>query len=529
MASEDYPLASGVRFGMPRQIPKMIGADAEFANYIRGRAGDTCPVAVRMLLSAIPGVRAASSSWGGFSYNEAATDIGRRYLLNGGCFYNDSEHCEGPTPEVVSASEFIHHWRAVLLRLQQTAATVNRSLPEGERICVRASNSDGHSNSWASHLNILMTRDSFDELFQKPLHFLWLASFLVTSQIYAGAGKVGSENGAPSCQYQLSQRGGDFFQVLMSLDTMHRRGLINQRDEPHAGPDLARLHCIYYDSNLADFASYLKAGALQLATAMLEAGRLDSSVLIEDPVAASQIISHSLGRTPVRTLRGERATALDLQYRFVEAASRFVKEGLAESIVPEAENIVDRWTSTLDLLRLGEMGMVGLARRVDWAAKLQLIGSAVTARRRAWDAPQAKMLDHAYANLDEQEGLFLALERDNLVDRLTDPQRVAAFLDEPPESTRAYTRARLLALGRESAIDIDWDRINFLVFDGARTKLSVRGFDMSDPLFWSRQNTQQVFENAMGLEDALDKLDSLRGDFQSPHQLETSYGQSTHQ
>jgi hypothetical protein len=86
-----------------------------------------------------------------------------------------------------------------------------------------------------------------------------------------------------------------------------------------------------------------------------------------------------------------------------------------------------------------------------------------------------------------------------------------------------------LALGSESVIDIDWERIKFLVFDGARTTPSVRAFDMSDPLFWSKQNTQQVFDNATSLEEALDKLDSLRGDFQPPHPWETSYGYSTYQ
>jgi proteasome accessory factor A len=319
----------------------------------------------------------------------------------------------------------------------------------------------------------------------------------------------------------------------MSWDTMFRRGLINQRDEAHATADFARLHCIYYDSNLADCATYLKAGALQLAVAMLEAGRIGSCDLIEDPLGASQIISHSLGRAPVRTFRGEEATALDLQYRFLEAASRFVQEDLAEGIVPEAETIVTHWASTLDLLRAGDMEH--LSRRLDWAAKLQLIGRTVSAGRCAWDAPQAKMLDHAYSSLDEEEGLFLALERDHLVDRLTDPQRIELCVDQPPESTRAYTRAGLLALGSERVVNIDWDRINFLMFNRARPGTLVRGFDMSDPLFWSKEKTQQIFENATGLEDALDNLDLLRGDFPAPqpsplHELETTHEQQpTHQ
>ncbi len=33
--------------------------------------------------------------------------------------------------------------------------------------------------------------------------------------------------------YQISQR-ADFFSVIVSIDTMNRRPLINTRDEPHA-------------------------------------------------------------------------------------------------------------------------------------------------------------------------------------------------------------------------------------------------------------------------------------------------------
>lgn len=45
---------------MLKQVPKMIGSDAEFSNHIAGRSGDSCPEAVGMLLAAIPGVPATS-------------------------------------------------------------------------------------------------------------------------------------------------------------------------------------------------------------------------------------------------------------------------------------------------------------------------------------------------------------------------------------------------------------------------------------------------------------------------------------
>ena len=58
--------------------------------------------------------------------------------------------------------------------------------------------------------------------------------------------------------FQISQR-ADFFSELVSIDTMNRRPLINTRDEPHADPSrFRRFHVIVGDSNLSQFATWLK-------------------------------------------------------------------------------------------------------------------------------------------------------------------------------------------------------------------------------------------------------------------------------
>src|SRR5580698_1059264 len=98
---------------MTKQVPKLIGSDAEFTNYILGRTGDTCLAAVRLLLSAMPGVSAGSTNGGTHYYQPCETDMDRRYFVNG-CAYNDSCHLEMPTAEVLSAERFVNHWRAVL-------------------------------------------------------------------------------------------------------------------------------------------------------------------------------------------------------------------------------------------------------------------------------------------------------------------------------------------------------------------------------------------------------------------------------
>ena len=80
--------------------------------------------------------------------------------------------------------------------------------------------------------------------------------------------------GRAPATYQLSQR-ADFFEVIASVDTMHRRPLINTRDEPHADPaHYRRLHLIIGDANMCEYATALKVGTASLVLDLLEAGAL---------------------------------------------------------------------------------------------------------------------------------------------------------------------------------------------------------------------------------------------------------------
>ncbi len=60
----------------------------------------------------------------------------------------------------------------------------------------------------------------------------------VTRQIFAGAGKVGSEtagNAGRDITFQISQR-AEFFEEEIGLETTLKRPIVNTRDEPHADP-----------------------------------------------------------------------------------------------------------------------------------------------------------------------------------------------------------------------------------------------------------------------------------------------------
>src|SRR5205823_1326504 len=155
-------------------------------------------------------------------------------------------------------------WHAMLRIARDALAAANAKLPAGQTIHVLVNNSDGRDNAYGSHLNFLITRREWDNIFVRKLHhMLYLAAFQVSSIVYTGQGKVGSENGMPAVAFQLSQR-ADFFETLTGMQTTHERPIVNSRDEALCGErpssygtrsvspssDLARLHCIFFDNTL---------------------------------------------------------------------------------------------------------------------------------------------------------------------------------------------------------------------------------------------------------------------------------------
>jgi proteasome accessory factor A len=111
----------------------------------------------------------------------------------------------------------------------------------------------------------------------------------VTRQIYSGAGKVLKVSGKP--QYFISQRAQHIHEKTSS-STTSSRSIINTRDEPHADAEkYRRLHIIVGDSNMSEYATYLKVGTATLVLSMIEAGYSVSGMELEDPVKAIREIS----------------------------------------------------------------------------------------------------------------------------------------------------------------------------------------------------------------------------------------------
>jgi proteasome accessory factor A len=492
------------------RVPKIVGCDTELGNAIHGvgNVRGTGALAARMLLREIEGIPSG--------YSHSAQDSGRKFLLNGSCAYIDLDHLECPLQELTSARDYVAAWHGMLRVVRDAQLRATAKLNPALRLEVFANNSDGLGHSYGGHLSFLMSRRAFDDLFLRKLHYLlYLAAFKVSSIVLAGQGKVGSENGAPDVDYQISQR-ADFYEALTGLQTTFRRPLVNSRDEALCGRDqslhgvagtqLARLHDIFYDTNLCHEACFLKVGMMQCILAMIEAQFVNTQLLVDDPVGTVVRWSHDPTlRAKARLASGESTSAVDLQFRFCDEASRFDARGGFEGIVPYAGEILARWRDTL--VKLRERRFDELAGSLDWVLKLQVLQRAMATRPElSWKSPQIKHLDHLYSSLDPDAGLYFAYERAGVVRRVASEKEIERFRAGPPEDTRAWTRAMLLARARpEDVRYVDWDQIEFVLPD-KRGWRRWRKVWLAHPARRTKAETQHLFGSSRSLAEIVDEL-----------------------
>ena len=338
-------------------LPKLCGADIELGNFIAGtdQVGGTGYEASRALLAEIKGLlirqnnylnnwwstasSAARAGMGSLAGVCATTsdsvynpkDVSRRFLAsNGGSACIDLNHAELCLPEVMSAYDHVAAWHGMLRIMRGAFDRANQGRPRDRRIQVLINNSDGQGNSYGSHLNYLIARRTFDNIFWRKAHYLqFLASFQVSCILLTGQGKVGSESGRPSTPYQISQR-ADFFETLQGIQTTFNRPIVNARDEALCGRRgakdpmaPARLHVIFFDNVLAHGSCLFRVGPMQLILTLLDLGLINPRLILDDPLAALQCYSHDPTlKTRAELISGERITALELQCAFLDEVKR---------------------------------------------------------------------------------------------------------------------------------------------------------------------------------------------------------------
>ncbi len=278
--------------------------------------------------------------------------------------------------------------------------------------------------------------------------------FLVTRQIYSGAGKVfQTQDGVHYC---ISQRAQHIYQKI-SGTTTNDRSIINTRDEPHADREkYRRLHVIVGDSNMSEYTNLLKIGTCAIVLQMIEDNYINQDFTLRNPVKAIKDISYDT--TCKRKLRldsGREHSPIQIQREYCEMAQKYIEQ---YPVSEELRDAVEQWQYVLDCL---DTDPDKLDTEIDWIIKRKMLQSYIDSKGKDWSDPRVFMLDLQYHDIQRDRGIYYLLERKGMVKRILNDAEVEKAKTEPPHDTRARMRGEFIKLARQNSIqyDLDWSNI----------------------------------------------------------------------
>jgi proteasome accessory factor A len=398
------------------------------------------------------------------------------------------------TPEVADPRSAVLYDRAGELIIQRSMTAAAAVLPAGQELVLYKNNSDGKGNSYGTHENYLVSRDTpFGRIVRHcTAHF-------ITRQIFTGAGKVGAElpgQRTDEVHYQLTQR-ADFFEEEVGLETTLKRPIINTRDEPHADArKYRRLHVIVGDANPSQVATFLKVGTTALVLAMVEDDLIPHDFEFASPVASMRHVSHDLTlREGLPLADGSTITALEVQWELLDLAKEYVDRHGTDATGGEVTHeVLRRWEQVLAGL---ERDPMELADQLDWVAKFRLLEGYRERHGLAWSDAKLRAMDIQYTDMRPDKGLAWRVGLQQLV---TDAEAIAA-ISEPPADTRAYFRGRCIDTFPEQVVAANWDS---LVFDVGSDAL--RRVPMMEPMRGTRAHVGTLFDECESAAELLRRL-----------------------
>ncbi len=395
------------------------------------------------------------------------------FLENGARLYLDvGSHPEYATPECDRLVDVVTHDKAGERILEGLVSSAEQRLEEegirGE-IYLFKNNTDSAGNSYGCHENYLVSRHKD---FHRTVDIL--IPFLVTRQIFLGSGKLLQTPRGTA--FSIAQRAEHIWEGVSSATT-RSRPIINTRDEPHADAErYRRLHVIAGDSNMSEYATFVKVGTVVALLQMIERDVVFRDLSLENPIRAIREIAHDTEcRRKVRLANGRELSALDIQWEYLDRAIRFARN---PGFPDEVQAAVDRWEHLLTNL---EKDPMNLDREVDWVAKLSMLEEYRSRRNLQMSSPRLAMLDLAYHDVNTERGIYYLLERRNRVERITTDEAIATAMTDPPETTRARLRGSFIKAAKAKKRDFTVDWVHLKLNDQAqRTVLCKDPFKAFD-------------------------------------------------
>jgi proteasome accessory factor A len=390
------------------------------------------------------------------------------FLENGARLYLDvGSHPEYATPECDNIDDLVIHDKAGERILENLVASAEARLrEEGIRgvIFLFKNNTDSAGNSYGCHENYLTSRR--DDLVR---YADVLIPFFVSRQIYAGAGKVLQT--ARGAMYCISQRAEHIWEGVSSATT-RSRPIINTRDEPHADAErFRRLHVIVGDSNMSEYATFLKVGATSILLRMLgDPGVVLRDMTLENPIRAIREISHDTTcKRRVRLQNGREVSALDIQGEYLNRAKRYHEQ---RGLSPLEEKALGMWEHCLEGL---EKDPFTLDAECDWVIKHRLIEGYRNRHGLPLTHPKVALMDLQYHDVNRARGLFYKMQDRGLVERTSTDELIDNAVAEPPQTTRARLRGEFIRRAKERKRDYTVDWVHLKLNDQAQRTVLCKG------------------------------------------------------
>jgi proteasome accessory factor A len=402
------------------------------------------------------------------------------FLVNGGRLYIDAvgDHEEYATAECSSLFDLASHERAGHRILQDAL----RELGLDEVVSFHNNSVDhfgGHT--FGCHENYLARLN--EDFFRDAVAYL--LPFLVTRQLFAGVGRVGghrlnrtdfrnnimrmSEHEVDyiwvhnfygveidrGIDFQLSQRADHILKTVASK-VRFNRAIINPKwDSYYSFSDLHRLHMLFGEANMSEWATAMKVGTTCLVLDLIEEGLVPTDVRLADPIETLKKVSRdSTWRWPVTLAGGKSIPAVDLQRVYLEAAQRHLAGRDTQT-----DWVLAEWDYALTGLETNPML---LDDRVDWVAKRKLLEMYRQSEGLDWNDDMMHSLDLEYHNINPDRGLYYGLVEAGQIKRVLDDAQVDRARSEPPPDTRASARGRVVRRLLDTQAKryvIDWDSV----------------------------------------------------------------------
>jgi proteasome accessory factor A len=382
------------------------------------------------------------------------------FLENGARLYLDvGSHPEFATPECDTIEDVVAHDKAGERILEGLVRGAEERLEEeGIRgqIFVFKNNTDSAGNSYGCHENYLVSRHKD---FHRTVDVL--IPFLVTRQIFLGAGKLTQTPRGTA--FSIAQRADHIWEGVSSATT-RSRPIINTRDEPHADAErYRRLHVIAGDSNMSEYATYVKVGTMVALLQMIERDVVFRDLTLENPIRAIREVAHDVTcRRKIRLANGRELSALDIQWEYLDRAMRFAR---SPGFPPQVQTAIDRWEHLLTGL---EKDPMILDREVDWVIKHRLLERYAERRSLPMSDPRMSMMDLSYHDVDRNRGLYYLMESRGMVDRVVTDEQVATAVRMPPQTTRARLRGAFIKAAKAQKRDFTVDWVHLKLNDQAQ-------------------------------------------------------------